>query len=347
MTEWLKKLDRNLPGARFALRAMCVVGAMGIGLAGSAAGQVAVDPPSDVCTPRFLSQSVVVGRYIFKAYRDSQTGGACLVVEEEQERKEKLIGKVADKLTHKDEGRVVFRRTMESFGQYVLGQPAQPKENIAKIENGTDITGRGRPDMIVTNWTGGEHCCLSHYVFELEPRLRLLAEIQDADGDRAHFAAMDGHRGYYYLGNDWTFAYWNASFADTPAPTVVLHYVDDGRRGGYHLAMEKMQRPEPSREAWNRAIEKARGAFARPSEFGDGVGSPLWSDMLHLIYTDHADLAWKLYDQAWPAQMPGKEKFLSGFCSQLMTSPYWPDLAGTIQSAPPECAGARAEASGQ
>jgi hypothetical protein len=330
---------------------MAIPGAMLLAFAGPLAAQALLDPPSGTCSRHFLSQAVVVGRYTFKAYKNLQTGGACLEVEEQGDRdaghKEKAIGRMADKLTRKDAGQIVFRRTIESFGQFTLGQTANPQYDIPKVENGADITGRGRPDFIVTNWSGGAHCCFSHYVFELEPRLGLLAEINDEDGNMAHFGELDGSRKYYFIGNDWTFAYWDASFADSPAPAVVLHFVDGGDGGTYRLAMDQMQRPRPSEKAWNKAIKEAKDAFAAGGSFGDGIGSALWSNMLNLIYTGHSDLAWKLFDEAWPRERPNRDKFLAGFCTQLKTSPYWPDLQGTMHGAPPACTGARSETSGQ
>jgi len=52
--------------------------------------------------------------------------------------------------------------------------------------------------MIVTSWWGGAHCCYIHYIFELEPKLRLLATIEDGDTDLAHFEKLNQDRGYYY-----------------------------------------------------------------------------------------------------------------------------------------------------
>jgi len=320
---------------------------MGLVLAGAAGAQTLLDPPSGDCTKHFLSQTVAVDKYIFRAYRNPRTGGACLEVEEQGLREKKVMGRMAVKLTGRGGGAVVFRRTLESFGEFTLGQAAHPEHDIPAVENGADLTGRGRPDLIVTNWTGGAHCCFTHYVFELEPQLRLVGQINDADGDLSHFARLGGDREYSYLGNDWTFAYWDTSFLESPAPAVVLHFVDDARGGGFHLALDKMQKPAPSEKQWKKAVQEAKAAFAEHGSSADGVGSELWSNMLDLIYTGHADLAWKLMDEAWPADRGDKEKVLSGFCTQLKTSPYWGDLQGTMQGAPEACVSTKAPATGE
>jgi hypothetical protein len=222
------------------------------------------------------------------------------------------------------------------MGEFRLGQPVDPAHDIPKIENGADITGRGRANMIVTNWTDGAHCCFVHYVFEVDPTLWLLAKIDDGDGDGAHFANLDGNNHYYYVGNDWTFSY--PSFAGSSAPTVILRFVDDPKTPSYRLAMDKMQHPEPTPAEWKKAVRDAGSDLGEPSSFGDGHGSELSRNMVNLIYTGHSDLAWKLVDQAWPSQRPGKDEYISGFCSQLKTSPYWPQLRPSILNPPSACA---------
>jgi hypothetical protein len=297
-----------------------------------------VEPASRECSPINLIQTATVGQYVFKAYKDRGNGNGCLEVLETRHQG-KLIGKFIPK--------VVFRRTLEGMGEFRLGQPADPNRGIPKIENGTDITGRGRADMIVTNFSGGARCCSVHYVFEVDPNLWLLARIDDGDGDGAHFADLDGNNHYFYVGNDWTFSFWDASFANSSAPAVVLRFVENSKPADYHLAIDKMQRPAPTPAQWRRAVHEASAAFGGNSGFGDGIGSELSSNMLNLIYTGHSELAWSLFDQAWPLQnsgplqSPGKDKFLSSFCSQLKSSPYWPDLESTLRNTPPVCAAAR------
>jgi hypothetical protein len=331
----------DLAGRRPVFR-LVTLGATIVALSGPLAAQEPIDPSTPDCAPKYLNQTATVGQYVFKAYENKANGNACLEVEDAGH-EGRVLGRLAGKMARKDTAEVIFRRTQDSYGMYTLGQAANARNNISKIENGTDLTGRGRPDMIVTNWSGGARCCSIHLVFELEPSLRLVARLDDGDGDLAHFVDLDGHRHYYYVGNDWTFAYWDASFIDSLAPAVVLRFVDDRQGGGYHLATDKMGRPVPTQEEWNEAVREASEAFAENDPAGAGIGSALWSNMLNLIYSGHSDLAWKLFDQTWPAEKTGKETFLSGFCSQLKTSPYWPDLAKTIPDPPASCASAKPE----
>jgi len=286
--------------------------------------QFDADIPKTACIQNQETQTATVGKFVFRAYRNDKTGDACL------------------KVFH--DGKVVFKRTLGNAGYYKLGQPDDTDEKVPAILNGTDITGRGYPDMIVSFYTGGAHCCLLYYVFELEPELKLLATLDAEDGDGAHFALID--RQYYFIANDWTFAYWQSSFAGSPAPEVILRYVGETNGGSYHLAFEKMERPEPTAEEWNKAIEDARSAFGEPNPFSGGIGTNLWGEMLEFIYHGHSELAWKLFDESWPRTRKGKTQFLADFCSQLKRSSYWPDLKGDIKNAPAACVNVRSARTG-
>ena len=198
--------------------------------------QFAVQNPATACAREHQKGAARVGRFVFRTYLSED--GACLQV---------FLG-----------DKVIFRRTIDSPQGYTLGQSANKRDHVPAIANGTDITGRGRPNMIVSLYTGGAHCCLMHYVFELEPEFKLVATLDAQDTWPAYFADLDGNHRYYYLAEDWTFAYWYMSFAGSPFHSVVLQFVDDSKGGSYHLALDKMQRPAPTPAEWKKALEKVR-----------------------------------------------------------------------------------------
>lgn len=274
-------------------------------------------PPDDVKTA--CSHQVQVASadgYIFKAYRNDSTGDACLRVTRN--------------------GRLVFRRTLGNDGSYTLGQHGD--QYGPAIPDGQDITGRGYPDMLVSFYTGGAHCCLLYYVFELAPAFRLIATLDAGSGDGSRFQLMKEK--YYFVGIDWTFSYWKSSFADSPAPGVILGFVTDPSGGAYHLALKQMSKPAPTPQEWKVMISEARNAFGDNNSFSGGIGSELWGHMLAFIYSGNSHLAWKLFDESWPPSRAGKDEFLIDFCSQLKTSPYWADLKTEILDMPPSCANA-------
>jgi len=128
--------------------------------------------PATACTSKNHVDAATVGKYQFTAYKSGD--GACI---------QATSG-----------GKVVYSQSVDSYETFTLGQPADAQYNIPAIANGTDVTGRGRPNMIASLYTGGAHCCTIHYVFELEPQFKLLATLNDADDDLAHFRAAFARR---------------------------------------------------------------------------------------------------------------------------------------------------------
>jgi len=191
--------------------------------------------------------------------------------------------------------------------------------------------------MIVSAYSGGAHCCMSHMVFKLEPEFRLLSTLEDAHDDLAHFQrAGDGH--YDYITADWTFAYWPDRFACSPSELVPLHWSDDAKGGGFHLVLDKMNKPAPSTSEWNRNLADVREAANR--SVNDTIGRTLWQTVMDLIYTGHSDLAWKFVDELGPRAQQKPFPTLADFCALLQQSPYWPDLTPTVLDLPVACANA-------
>jgi hypothetical protein len=281
-------------------------------------------PSVSPCSRRNLDQVAVVGQFIFRTYQQRPDGNACLQV---------------------FRGGMVIYRHVKDVERFSLGQPAQPDYHVPFIANGTDITGRGHPDMIVTNWSGGAHCCYELLLFKLEPKFQLLTTLNLGDSDLAHFERDPRNGKYYFHGYDEAFVYWHTSFAESPMPSVTLQWGEDGSgQEDYRIALDEMKKPQPGKLEWEADfMQEAREAFEPNAAFEDMPGKPylagseLWKPMLELIYTGRSPLAWKLVDQAWPVDKPNKDKFLSDFCAQLSQSKYWVDIRPTIEDAPAQC----------
>lgn len=284
-----------------------------------AAAQFPAENPHEACSKSHLKSITEIDGYVFRNYANKDDGTACVQV------------------VH--EGKVIFRRTNDNDGWFQIGQPANKRDKVPAIPNGTDITGRGHPDMIVAAFSGGAHCCLSHYVFELEPQFKLLAHLDAEDTWPAYFDDLDHDGHYYYIAEDWTFAYWLGSFAGSPNHQVILRWQDSDNGGAFHLAMDKMRRPPPTKQEWEDALGQVRGLLD-PLTYGFDV--PLWNEVMDLIYTGHPDLAWKFLDELprIATHRPAGPD-LEEFCITLKESPYWPDLEPTMKEMPPDCAKAK------
>jgi len=218
-----------------------------------------------------------------------------------------------NKLIYKQEG-FKFRIGLV-YADEDLGSETKGKGNEL-VAMGKDITGKGIPNLVVSEWTGGAHCCFYFYVFEIGKHFRKIAKLDAGHGDLSHFEDLNGDNRLEFITADWTFAYWRAPFAQSPAPEIILTF----RNSTYQLAADLMCKPQPNaKEIEDKAREIQSDASLRK-------GHPpvaLWSYMLDLIYTGNAETAWQFSEIAWASKVPGKEEFLRDFQAQLAKSPYW------------------------
>jgi hypothetical protein len=280
------------------------------------ASPIAQQPGVDaapVCTAKNLGGTVTVGQLKISAF--SAVAADCLQVTSGT--------------------KVLYRGAIDGGGSLTLGQTGSDSD-IPEIPNGADVTGRGHPDLIVSQFTGGAHCCMSHSLYELAPKVRLVARLNDADDDMAHFGRDAKDRKYYYYTADWTFRYWPTCFACSPSEDVILRFADDANGGAYHVAFDKMQKPAPKQAAWNKELRTAQKAVDDGAV--DDMGQAMWGVALDLIYTGHSDLAWKFVDALGPKAQQKPFASLADFCSLLKKSAYWADLGPTLKGAPAPCA---------
>jgi hypothetical protein len=217
-------------------------------------------------------------------------------------------------------GRAVYRQTSIEF--QIGGSPDLPLEGKQDelTPTGTDVTGQGRPELVIGEWTGGAHCCFLFHIFELGPeRLRKATMIDAQHSDRSRFedVAHDGH--LEFLTNDWTFAYWHTGFMQSPAPDVILRFRD----GKFRLALELMRKPAPDDKDLAQHAKKIAANWDAPEP---GPPPEYWEEILDLIYAGNAQRAWKFADESWPRDKAGKQDFMKQFKKKLMQSPYWEDL---------------------
>jgi len=179
---------------------------------------------------------------------------------------------------------------------------------------GEDITGDGVPDVVVTAYTGGLHCCTQAIILSLGDTLADLGTVDGADGD-VEFEDVDDDGLPEARVSDWRFAYWREyPFVETIAPTVILKFRD----GAFRPACDLMRDDPPDeRTLRQRAQELSRGWVA-----GDPPPD-LYGYAVDLVYAGNADRAWRFLDLAWPARVPGKDAFISDLKDRLNGSPCW------------------------
>lgn len=200
-----------------------------------------------------------------------------------------------------------------------------------KFSLGRDLTGDDRPNAVVMEWSGGAHCCYDFYIYNLGEELELVDVIYAEHAATAHFTDVNADGKLEFVAYDFAFAYWHASFVDSPAPQVILSY--DGAR--YVPDMELMRQAELTDEEYRTVLEKQKAKISMACDDQEGLAkfnvwskgeacitSQLWEHMLTLIYTGHAPEAWAFLDRQWPADDESKEEFRKEFLERLAMSNY-------------------------
>jgi hypothetical protein len=200
----------------------------------------------------------------------------------------------------------------------------------AFLRPGVNVTGNGVPDLILTEYSGGMHCCLTYYIFELADELRLVDKISAEHGE---IDLVDlNHDGVPVIKmSDWSYAYAFGCFASSPTPDLILRYSN----GTYSVAADLMATPTPSADQLQAIADeiKTNSDYPRLDENHEFDGewaadSGLWQHMLDLIYGGHEDEARRLYDLAWPDGVDGKEEALTNFVEAVANSTFWQALYG-------------------
>jgi hypothetical protein len=263
-------------------------------------------------------EKVAFADYVVRAVRSSDDEG-CLEVQK------------ANVVVYSERKAMQYRIGNNVNAENLKGYPLIPE-----IKAGTDITGNLIPNLIVSAWTGGAHCCFSFIVLELGKIFKVASRIEAEHSDLAHFEDIKHDGRYVFVGNDWAFAYWHTDFGQSPAPTVILRPEKDSDGDTqYKLALDLMRKPVPTDKQFAAAVQKIRADKAWRSE---NVPPQLWGQMANFIYSGHPTLAWKLLDQAWPKEKSGKRGFLGAFCDRLENSHYWyGGISDLLKNAPADC----------
>ncbi len=217
-------------------------------------------------------------------------------------------------------GREVFRET--GYRWYIANE-------VPKF--GVDITGTGQPNVVLSEYSGGAHCCTTNYIFELAEPLKVIRV--PSDDFPITFKELDGRPGLEIILLDTIFLYWKAGFVGAPTPRVVLRY----DKGAYQVATDLMKEPPMGREHLLRHAQEIRGSAVWGNDEDYPLDQRLWKIMLDLIYTGNVDQAREFTDMAWPQTFPGKKEFLFEFFDcHLRRSLYWPGIAALNGLSPKE-----------
>lgn len=212
------------------------------------------------------------------------------------------------------DGNTIYRQDGYSFR---FGHPEFAKQYDYLIPIGTDVTGMGAPNLVITEWSGGNFCCFVTSVYELGKDS--FRKVTDFGGHSDHYEKRNQEKGLVFFVMAPVFFGWKWCNADSPMPELILAF----REGEYRIAIDLMRKPAPSLHK----LESISSTIRNNSSWHNNTPPViLWKTMLDFIYTGNADSAWKLLDMAWPEKVAGKSEFLSNFKQRLAESEYWEQI---------------------
>lgn len=224
------------------------------------------------------------------------------------------LGKLVIKL-----GKNKVFTTSEFDNHYYFGNHFDESLNEKDPHSGRDITGNGLPNLVISNWTGGAHCCNLLHIFEMGKKLRKLVTVE-ANSSSVSLIDLD-HDGFPEIEFwDGAIDYLFASFGGSPGGRVVLKFKKDH----YEVATHLMKKPLPNLNQMNIARKKIRVAFKK--EKTPDLPYEFLNLMMELSYSGHSKLALKIATEEWPTEREGLSDFKEKFLQALKESRYWKEF---------------------
>src|SRR5262245_53933985 len=103
---------------------------------------------------------------------------------------------------------------------------------------GRDLDGDGQPDVHMSSFSGGGHCCMKHIVIELKPRVKRVAAYSAGNVGAGEFIDVDGRKTPVMISADDSSAYAFAPYANSYFPLMILEV---GNKGRLQFAKDLMQ----------------------------------------------------------------------------------------------------------
>lgn len=196
-----------------------------------------------------------------------------------------------------------------------------------RIEIGSEITGDGRANLVIHEWTGGAHCCFIVRIYDIEGVPVLLDEIRAGHGGMLVDLDEDGALEYRMW--DWTYAYWRTDFARSPVPEMVLKYDKHSRK--FVVACDLMMKERPNEDEIEELIVSLR---TRPEDCLDGPDHTEYLlAVLSLMYSGHEDVAWTVAQRAWTGDAMGYAEFVLDLDDMRSRSPWWAQVRACAAAA--------------
>lgn len=121
------------------------------------------------------------------------------------------------------------------FRQGKLAWQTNPKELVEPAARftlhslGRDLDGDGQPDLHFSGYSGGAHCCTTHYVYKVKPQVRRHAVYQAKNVGGTDFIDIPGRKTPVMVSADDSSANVFAPYSNSYFPMVILEVTSRGR----------------------------------------------------------------------------------------------------------------------
>ena len=231
---------------------------------------------------------------------------------------------------------------------------------------GRDLDGDGQPDMHISSFSGGAHCCTTHQVLKLKPQLRRVAAYSAGNVGGGEFLEIAGRKAPVMISADDSSAFAFAPFANSYFPVMILEV---GPKGRMQFARDLMQSKLPGQpppictnpvatgNLWLKercgeysstrrqertgqiktrlaGIKSGRSADKLKWEdyFENGVLAAVSAEMNRYAYTGHGHAALNWLETVWPGNDAIKVRFVNTLRQTQGKSVFAEDLRGLASS---------------
>jgi len=205
---------------------------------------------------------------------------------------------------------------------YAIGYALQEDQSpdSVKLKAGDDLTGEGIPDLLITEWSGGAHCCYTFHLFQLGSEFRKIQSLPLLDADESAFVRRPGVNGLVLASSDYSaFAYFPSDFAGSPAGRVFLSY----QQGRFRLSTALMHATAPKPGE----IGECAALFKKSRDWKTAQPIGMWYYATDLIYTGHETDALRFLKESWSGSAADRDKYLGEYQRRLRKSVYYPELS--------------------
>lgn len=273
---------------------------------------------------------------------------------------EAVVARVKDAKDAAAEERVVVFRQGKLAWQSNAKEQGDAPVRFTLHALGRDFDGNGGPQLHFSAFTGGAHCCTTHYIYRLKPSVRRHAVYLANNVGGTDFTDLPGRKTPIMVTADDSTANVFAPYSNSYFPLVVLEV---NSKGGFRFATDLMRtrlpgmappvcaQPTATTNPWLRercaeftgASRKARSADIqdklreikreRSAEkikwedyYATGVLSAVAAEMNRYAYTGYAAAGMNWLDGVWPGNDRVKGTFLQKLRESRVKSEFTDDL---------------------